>query len=98
MARELKVNLMAYDYSGYGASNGQATVLNTLADIEACYQWLLDTGKCPSDIALYGQSVGSGPSCHLAAKESGLAGVILHSPLATGARTDCLRVLPRCVV
>lgn len=33
-----------------------------------------------------GQSVGSGPTCHLGAKVPGLAGVILHSPLATGMR------------
>ena len=33
-----------------------------------------------------GQSVGSGPTCYLGAKVPGLAGVILHSPLATGMR------------
>lgn len=84
IAKELQVNLLGYDYSGYGASSGQPTVLNTLADIDACYKWLLDHGKKPGDIVIYGQSVGSGPSCYLGAKKSGVAGVILHSPLATG--------------
>ena len=31
-----------------------------------------------------GQSVGSGPTCHLAAKTPDLAGVVLHSALASG--------------
>jgi len=84
IARELQVNLLGYDYSGYGASSGQPSVLNTFADIEACLAWLLQQGKQPENIILYGQSVGSGPSCHLAAKTPRLAGVILHSPLATG--------------
>ena len=41
LARELRVNLLGYDYAGYGASQGEPSVLNALADIEACYQWLL---------------------------------------------------------
>ncbi len=75
---------MGYDYSGYGASTGLPTVLNTFTDIEACLVWLLQQGKQPEDIILYGQSVGSGPTCHLAAKTPKLGGVVLHSPLATG--------------
>ncbi|EIE24656.1 alpha/beta-hydrolase [Coccomyxa subellipsoidea C-169] len=86
IARELQVNLMGYDYSGYGASTGLPTVLNTFTDIEACLVWLLQQGKQPEDIILYGQSVGSGPTCHLAAKTPKLGGVVLHSPLATGMR------------
>lgn len=41
--------------------------------------------RSPGDIVLYGQSVGSGPSVDLAARTRGLAGVILHSPLMSGA-------------
>ena len=51
------MNLLGYDYAGYGASQGEPSVLNALADIEACYQWLLSVkGKQPRDIVLYGQS------------------------------------------
>lgn len=84
IARELQVNLLGYDYSGYGASTGAPSVLNTFADIETCLAWLLQQGKQARDIILYGQSVGSGPTCHLAATTPDLGGVILHSPLATG--------------
>lgn len=40
--------------------------------------------RSPSDIVLYGQSVGSGPSVDLAARTRGLGGVVLHSPLMSG--------------
>ena len=56
VARELRVNLLGYDYSGYGASEGEPSVLNSLADIDACYQWLTTVkGKQPKDIVLYGE-------------------------------------------
>ncbi len=49
------MNLLGYDYSGYGASDGEPSVLNSLADIDACYQWLTSVkGKQPKDIVLYG--------------------------------------------
>ena len=38
-----------------------------------------------------GQSVGSGPTCHLAAKTPDLAGVVLHSALASGEPPSGLR-------
>ena len=53
-------------------------------DISACLEWLYAAGKQPSDIMLYGQSVGSGPSVYLAAVTQDIAGVILHSALASG--------------
>lgn len=51
------------------------------------YDWLRTThGRRPSDVVLYGQSVGSGPSVHLAAAVPDLAGLVLHSPLVSGVR------------
>ena len=77
--------MLGYDYSGYGCSTGTASVSNTIADINACYQFLLRVkGKRPQDIVVYGQSVGSGPTCDLGASEKGLKGIVLHSPLMSG--------------
>ncbi len=85
LSRLLRVNVMAYDYSGYGCSSGSPTVNNTLADITAVLQCLSDAYGIPaSRVVLYGQSVGSGPSCYLAAQRPDLAGVVLHSPLLSG--------------
>jgi hypothetical protein len=83
LSQILSCNVFAYDYSGYGAATGEATVGNTMADMEAVYEYLVGRGVDPSNIVLYGQSVGTAPSCHLAAKRP-VRGVILHSPCVSG--------------
>ena len=47
--------------------------------------WLLARQALSVAACSAGQSVGSGPTCHLAAKTPDLAGVVLHSALASGA-------------
>ncbi|KAI3716733.1 hypothetical protein L1987_67821 [Smallanthus sonchifolius] len=86
----LRVNLMGYDYSGYGASTGKPSELNTYADIEAVYECLqTEYGVSQEDLILYGQSVGSGPTLHLASKLLRLRGVVLHSAILSGLRVVC---------
>lgn len=83
----LRVNVMSYDYSGYGASSGKATEFNTYADIEAVYDCLRrDYGIRQEDLILYGQSVGSGPTLHLASRLPRLRAVVLHSAILSGIR------------
>ncbi|XP_064992267.1 uncharacterized protein LOC135587068 isoform X2 [Musa acuminata AAA Group] len=86
----LRVNLMGYDYSGYGASTGKPSEYNTYADIEAVYQCLqTEYGVGQEDLILYGQSVGSGPTLHLAAHLLRLRGIVLHSAILSGLRVVC---------
>ncbi|XP_077253088.1 uncharacterized protein LOC143892383 [Tasmannia lanceolata] len=83
----LRVNLIGYDYSGYGQSSGKPSEQNTYADIEAAYKSLEENyGAKEEDIILYGQSVGSGPTLDLAARLPRLRAVILHSPILSGLR------------
>ncbi|KAK9276703.1 hypothetical protein L1049_006239 [Liquidambar formosana] len=83
----LGVNLMGYDYSGYGQSSGKPSEQDTYADIEAAYSCLEETyGMREEDIILYGQSVGSGPTLELATHFPRLRAVILHSPILSGLR------------
>lgn len=90
LRNRLRVNLIGYDYSGYGASTGKPTEYNTYADIEAVYQCLeREYGVDQEDLILYGQSVGSGPTLHLAAHLPRLRGVILHSAILSGLRVLC---------
>ena len=61
---------------------------NCCADIEAVYyEYLLRrNGLSPQQIVLYGRSLGSGPSCHLAlqtAAAASVGGLILHSAFAS---------------
>ncbi|KAI9087607.1 hypothetical protein K1719_030477 [Acacia pycnantha] len=83
----LRVNLLGYDYSGYGQSSGKPSEHNTYADIEAAYKCLEENyGAKQEDIILYGQSVGSGPTSDLAARLPHLRAVVLHSPILSGLR------------
>lgn len=91
LAKTLKVNVVGYDYTGYGASQeyGVApTEKQTFQDIECVYQWCIDKKLVTNpgeEVILYGQSVGSGPSCYLARRKP-VAGLILHSPFLSGLR------------
>ncbi|KAJ6857387.1 alpha/beta hydrolase domain-containing protein 17B [Populus alba x Populus x berolinensis] len=86
----LRVNIMSYDYSGYGASSGKPSEFNTYYDIEAVYNCLKkDYGIKQEDLILYGQSVGSGPTLHLASRLQKLRGVVLHSAILSGIRVLC---------
>jgi hypothetical protein len=98
----LYINIMAYDYSGYGMgmklrSNREKKIepseANCYRDIEAAYSHLTTVeGVDPKQLILYGRSVGSGPSCYLAQKLSkdedvgGIGGLILHSPFLSVCR------------
>ncbi|KAJ8751850.1 hypothetical protein K2173_026048 [Erythroxylum novogranatense] len=87
LSLHLRVNLMGYDYSGYGQSSGKPSEQNTYADIEAAYRCLEEKyGVKEENIILYGQSVGSGPTIDLAAQLQRLRAVVLHSPIASGLR------------
>lgn len=60
---------------------------NTYYDIEAVYDCLKKNyGIRQEDLILYGQSVGSGPTLHLAARLQRLRGVVLHSAILSGIR------------
>ncbi|KAJ4758628.1 alpha/beta-Hydrolases superfamily protein [Rhynchospora pubera] len=87
LSNHLRVNLLAYDYSGYGRSSGKPSEENTYADIEAAYKCLVETyGVKPESIILFGQSVGTGPTLDLAARLTCVRAVILQSPLLSGLR------------
>ncbi|GKB25225.1 ABHD17C-like protein [Tanacetum coccineum] len=82
-----------YDYSGYGASTGKPSEFNTYYDIEAVYNCLKNNyGTKQEDLILYGQSVGSGPTLHLAFRLQRLKGIVLHSELEKDAVTLLKRI------
>lgn len=72
-------NAVLYDYEGYGASSGYPSESHCYRDIAAVYSWLVKVMKInPDRIIIYGRSVGSGPSCRLAAEQPA-AGLVLES-------------------
>ncbi|XP_023551371.1 protein ABHD17C-like isoform X3 [Cucurbita pepo subsp. pepo] len=87
LSSHLRVNLIGYDYSGYGQSTGKPSEQNTYADIEAVYRCLVEKyGAKEEDVILYGQSVGSGPTLDLATRLPNLRAIVLHSPILSGVR------------
>jgi len=83
LSKQLGVEVVGVEYSGYGMSSGTPSAWNVAADIEAAYNYVTGSGVPAERIVAYGQSVGSGPALGLAAKRP-LGGVVLHSPLLSG--------------
>ncbi|MGK7929592.1 MAG: alpha/beta hydrolase [Spirulina sp.] len=72
-------NVFAYDYRGYGTSEGKASEHNTYEEIEIAYTYLTEEiGIAPDRIILFGRSVGGGPTMNLAVRKP-IGGVILES-------------------
>jgi fermentation-respiration switch protein FrsA (DUF1100 family) len=90
LCHALNCHVVMYDYSGYGESGGVPEEASTYADMDAVYQYVKEeSGLVDGDasrIVLYGQSVGSGPCCYLAAKDDQVGGMVLHSAFTSGMR------------
>jgi pimeloyl-ACP methyl ester carboxylesterase len=88
LARQHNVAFFLYEYSGYSlATGGGPSESAFYQDIEAAFAHLTETLNVPrGQIVLWGRSIGSGPTVHLAAKEPGLAGMMLESGLASACR------------
>lgn len=102
LAKNLKCNVLVYDYSGYGESGGIPMEKNTYRDVKLVYEWVVkNVTQHEHNVILYGQSVGSGPSCYLASRRSNVGGLVLHSPFTSGMRVltpsramACLDIFP----
>ncbi len=75
-------NILAYDYPGYGLSDGKPSENGCYENITAAWVYLTDKLSVPQDkIIIVGQSVGTGPSTWLASREQiKPAGLVLIAP------------------
>jgi abhydrolase domain-containing protein 17 len=79
-------SVFAYDYRGYGTSDGQPSEANAYQDAEAAYRYLTQQLKIPPEqIILYGRSLGGGSATDLATRRS-VAGLILESTFTSAFR------------
>ena len=73
------VNVMMFDYRGYGRSSGRPTETNTYDDVKVAYDWLISEKSAkPSDIIIFGRSLGGAVAVELASKVS-CGGLIVES-------------------
>ena len=77
----LGANLLALEYRGYGASQGEPSEAGIYLDARAAYDWAAAHGGGPAIVPL-GESLGGGPACELAATRE-VAGLILLSAFSS---------------
>ncbi|MEM6838261.1 MAG: alpha/beta hydrolase [Cyanobacteria bacterium P01_C01_bin.120] len=79
-------SVFAYDYRGYGTSDGQPSETNAYQDADAAYNYLRQHLNIPPEqIILYGRSVGSGSATDLASRRS-VGGLILENAFTSAFR------------
>jgi abhydrolase domain-containing protein 17 len=79
--------IVAYDYPGYGVSEGKPSESGCYEAIDATYQYLINELNIePARIIVWGRSLGSGPSCYLASRVT-IGGLILETPFLSAFRT-----------
>lgn len=77
LRRKYQANVFAFDYRGYGHSQGRPFEAGILADGEAAQRWLAErTGQQPEQIVLWGRSLGGAVAVHLAS-QLGAAALVL---------------------
>jgi len=84
ICQKLRVDVFAYEYSGYGQSTGTPSEKDIYADIDAAFEYLVDgCAVRPERLICYGQSIGSAPTLDLASRQP-VGGLVLHSALKSG--------------
>jgi abhydrolase domain-containing protein 17 len=79
-------SVFAYDYRGYGTSDGKPSEHNAYQDADAAYRYMTQQLKIPpKQIIVYGRSVGGGSATELATRHSP-AGLILESTFTSAFR------------
>lgn len=88
--RDLGLNVLTYDYPGYGTSSGSPSEENAYAAIDAAYDYLVtEKGVDPKTIILHGRSLGGGVAVDLASRKL-VGGLIMESTF-----TSAFRVITR---
>jgi len=84
--RSAGFSVLAYDYEGYGTSEGRPSEKATYNDESAAYDFLaINLGTPPDRIIIFGRSVGTGPAVQLATRRP-VAALALQSPFLSAFR------------
>jgi fermentation-respiration switch protein FrsA (DUF1100 family) len=84
--QDIGFSVFAYDYRGYGTSQGKPSERTAYRDIETAYNYLIQQLTVPAQrIIAFGRSVGGGSAVDLAARKP-LAGLIMESNFTSAFR------------
>ena len=84
--RDSGFSVLAYDYQGYGTSEGRPSESHVYEDEEAAYQYLTHTlATPPEQVIAWGRSLGGAAAVDLASRRP-LAGLILESSFISAFR------------
>jgi fermentation-respiration switch protein FrsA (DUF1100 family) len=79
-------SIIAYDYSGYGTSQGRPSEQASYANVLAVYDYLRQDLRLPAEqLLVFGRSLGGGPSTELASQKT-VGGLILESAFSSAFR------------
>jgi abhydrolase domain-containing protein 17 len=89
LAGQLGISVLMYEYYGYSLAEGEPSEQGLYQCIDAAYAHLTQVLKiAPANVILHGRSLGSAPTVDLCSRwrHDPPAGMILISPVASGAR------------
>ena len=78
----LRLDVLLFDYRGYGRSEGSPDEPGTYRDARAAYDWLRSHGQAPERIVIFGESLGSAVALDLALSSPARA-LVLESPFTS---------------
>ena len=83
MLHELNLDILIYDYRGYGMSKGSPSETGLYLDADAMYEFLMnEKGHTPDQIIAYGESLGGAVAVELA-RSHALRGLILEGSFSS---------------
>lgn len=88
MFLDLNINVMTWNYRGYGWTRGSASPYNVKCDAEQILNFVLNKLHITGKIGVYGRSLGGIPSTHLASKYTDIVKLLIVD--RTFARTELI--------
>lgn len=79
------MDVLLFDYQGYGRSPGKHSLQHMVADSVAAYDYAIAHGYKPEQIVAYGESLGGGVACQLAGQKQ-VKGLVLECTFISTAR------------
>ncbi|AQT68114.1 Esterase/lipase [Anaerohalosphaera lusitana] len=84
--RDHGYSVFAYDYRGYGTSEGKPSTKHAYEDADAAFKYLTgELGTDPGKVIVYGRSVGAGLATYLAEKHD-VGALVIQSGFVTAFR------------